>query len=427
MSSVFTSKSIDNTSIQEVIEEYEHDTLVAEEVCIGDGSDVAPSLKFNSDPTSGLYSEGIHTVAFSTNGVKRFKLNDTVAELSTNLCGPAEFTIDDAGGGESIVLQDASTRIRLRAGGATRMQVTDTLINSSVPIQSSNAGTAAFPDYSFTGNGTTGMYRSAADEVAFSTAGLERFKIANTVATLSTDLCGPSEFTIDNDAGGESIALQNASSRIRLRAGGVTRLMVQDTLIDSSVPIRSSNAGGVDAPDFSFVGDEDTGVYRVGGNNLGVSVGAVKKIDVNGSRVDFTDGISIGGGSILNNFTEGTYSPTLGDGTNEVSYVFRTGAYMRIRNRIFINVQVEWSGLGSVSGVLQVSLPFANRSGQQSNLMCYSENVNWTPGDSLSAEISGTDTYATLRSYGPTGSKTLTDLDNPLGMGNLIIVGHYPI
>ncbi|BCV01825.1 MAG: hypothetical protein CM15mV46_360 [Caudoviricetes sp.] len=52
-------------------------------------------------------------------------------------------------------------------------------------------------------------------------------------------------------------------------------------------PIRGDDAVGASTPAFSFDGDNDTGMYRAGVNDIGFSVGGLQafKIDGNGAHI----------------------------------------------------------------------------------------------------------------------------------------------
>lgn len=89
------------------------------------------------------------------------------------------------------------------------------------------AGTAALPSLAFAGDPNTGLWSPAADTQAWSTGGVERLRLA-------------------------------------------------DTLLSASVPIRTSSEfqaanGTAAAPSILFTSDPDTGIYRVGTNTVGIA------------------------------------------------------------------------------------------------------------------------------------------------------------
>ena len=98
-----------------------------------DGTAGAPSITFDSDPNTGIWRAGAETISFTTAGTNRFNLST------------ASFASPQTGG------------IRL------------TYAN----------GTAAAPAFNFSGDADTGMYRTGADGLGFSTGGTVALTIAD--------------------------------------------------------------------------------------------------------------------------------------------------------------------------------------------------------------------------------------------------------
>lgn len=76
---------------------------------------------------------------------------------------------------------------------------------------------------------------------------------------------------------------------------------------------------------------------------------------------DFTDGIKLAAGTILNVYQEGTWTPVLrfGGATTGITYTTQTGYYTRIGNRVFIHCLIVLSSKGSATGNADISgLPF---------------------------------------------------------------------
>lgn len=64
---------------------------------------------------------------------------------------------------------------------------------------------------------------------------------------------------------------------VSLAAGGVEGLRVREGQVTGGVvQVLASATGDVDEPDFSFIGDEDTGIWRPGANRLGFSTAGVQ-------------------------------------------------------------------------------------------------------------------------------------------------------
>jgi hypothetical protein len=62
----------------------------------------------------------------------------------------------------------------------------------------------------------------------------------------------------------------------------------------------------------------------------------------------------------LDDYEEGTFTPTLGDGTNNFTLTSQTGLYTKVGNLVFIAVGIIWSSIGSAgtSSLRVGALPF---------------------------------------------------------------------
>ncbi len=78
-------------------------------------------------------------------------------------------------------------------------------------------------------------------------------------------------------------------------ASEITNSLALDGQSAMTAPIKASN-GSVAAPSISFDSDTDSGIYRIGGNNIGVAVGGNKILDVD------NDGLGVTGGIYNNGF-----------------------------------------------------------------------------------------------------------------------------
>lgn len=114
-------------------------------------------------------------------------------------------------------------------------------------------GTAAAPSVSFTSDPDTGLYRVGANDIGIATAG-----------TLAVD--------------------------------------VSATAVTSALPVLNA-AGTVSAPAVSFSADSDTGIYRIGANNLGIAANGAKVLDVATTGLGVTGGVSATGAATLKSAT----------------------------------------------------------------------------------------------------------------------------
>lgn len=65
------------------------------------------------------------------------------------------------------------------------------------------------------------------------------------------------------------------------------QILVESTDIENSGTILNSS-GSVSLPSYSFSSDPNTGIYRIGADNLGITAGGVKQVDISTSATDFS-------------------------------------------------------------------------------------------------------------------------------------------
>ncbi len=122
------------------------------------------------------------------------------------------------------------TALTLNRGTGTAL--TDIAIGAPLLVP---VGSAVAPSLSFSGDANTGMYSPAADQVAFSVGGTQTLNMGTTFATF-----GVRAYAVD---------------------------------------------GAAATPAWSFASDTDNGYYRIGANNIGMSIGGVLAVDYSTSRI----------------------------------------------------------------------------------------------------------------------------------------------
>jgi hypothetical protein len=137
--------------------------------------------------------------------------------MSGSATAPTYSFIEDSTDG---MFNPVKNQVAIATNGVTRITVTDASIIGAVPFLQ-GFGTASAPTYSFNGEVTSGMYRSAANTLGFSTSSTLRFSISTTQVTSTLPFIGP--------------------------------------------------VGSVTAPTYSFTGDTDTGIYRLSAGQMAVS------------------------------------------------------------------------------------------------------------------------------------------------------------
>jgi len=83
-------------------------------------------------------------------------------------------------------------------------------------------------------------------------------------------------------------------------------------------------------------------------------------IVANGQGIDFSATPGTGTSELLADYEEGTYTPTIGDGTNNYTAGNAYGFYTKVGNRVIVNGVISWTSIGSAGGgQLLISLPIA--------------------------------------------------------------------
>jgi hypothetical protein len=241
-------------------------------------------------------------------------------------------------------------------------------------------GSAATPTFSFTGDPDTGMYRSAANTLAFSTGGTQRAtltsfggltvtngvstnngfftgQITHTQGTITESLplivhtatwnSAPTTF-VNFSSDVTDTASAAASKLIDLKVGGSSQFTVRKdgltTVTGAIVGNGTSNtfagvmlgpSGGANAPAWSFSTDADTGMYRKSADMVGFSTGGSERVTI-GSTGLATTGLTATAGITSS-------SPTAGIG-------YSTGAG---------GAQVQGAGVGKATTVVSNTITTA--------------------------------------------------------------------
>lgn len=200
-----------------------------------------------------------HNVQVSANG-GAYSTAITASNLAANL--PATVVVDGGnttGATVTVGTNDVQS-LALESSGTTRVTLTATTLTSTLPI-TLPVGSTTTASVNFASDPNTGVYSPGADQVAIVTGGTARF-------TLST------------------------------------------SAMTTTLPARGQD-GTVSAPAFSFSGDTNVGMYRIGTDNLGFATAGVERLQIssaglllaNGATSFGTVGINNGSGTLTMTFT----------------------------------------------------------------------------------------------------------------------------
>lgn len=131
-----------------------------------------------------------------------------------------------------------------------------------------------------------------------------RLDVSNIIGNASGSAAAPTyAFSSDTDTG----LYRPGVDQLGISAGGVNRLNVGTTSITTSVPVIGIN-GSVSSPSYGFSSETNTGMYRVSANDIGFAVGGVKSADITSLGIYTKDGTeSFPSYSFINGTTTGMY------------------------------------------------------------------------------------------------------------------------
>lgn len=150
-----------------------------------------------------------------------------------------------------------------------------------------NDGAALSPALSFLSNTTTGIYRSGADQLSISSAGVEVFRSTPTSNQSFSRL-----LIQDGTVSAPSLALHSqtntgifrgttgSGTQISFAVAGVNRLDISGAFVRCNGNFYSLLNGSASAPAFSFTNSTNSGMYRSGSGSVAFSVNGVQKLNI---------------------------------------------------------------------------------------------------------------------------------------------------
>lgn len=160
-----------------------------------------------------------------------------------------------------------------------------------VRVAATTAGTAAAPSFSFATDTDTGMYRVTNDVIGFATAGTLRFSAstyfygAASGSASVASAAGTASLPSYTFVGDENTGFYSGGADIMsLSVGGTNRWNWNTAAMYSGAGNGAaailSSVGTASTPTYYFAGDNNTGLYWIGADNIGVSLGGTKYLDL---------------------------------------------------------------------------------------------------------------------------------------------------
>ncbi len=204
------------------------------QVQVLDGTVSAPGLSFISDTNTGIYRVGADNLAFACGGVQALNIGTSFVNITSsntwqtalnvnNTTSTRQYGILNGGSANNTFGHTDSVGVNtlgIYVAGTGANIMTQKWNENQCAVR---VGSASLPSYSFYEDNNTGMYRSAADALSWST-------------------------------------------------NGTLRLTLSTTALTSTLPYYAPD-GSHSAPAYTFSGDTDTGMYRSASNEITFNTG----------------------------------------------------------------------------------------------------------------------------------------------------------
>lgn len=254
------------------------------------GTAGAPAYSFTGDTNTGMFQSTNEAIDFSTAGAVRMQVDG----VAIDMYAPVMIQDGSVGAPSLAFRSDPDTgmwlsttgRINMSAGGAEILEVDATSMDVTGVVRSSD-GTVGAPAYSFYGDTDTGMWSSVPEQLDFATNGTNRLEINAGVAKFLTTAVE----ILDGTAATPSLSFVNddntglfriGTDEIGVSTGGTNRLSLNTAslTLENGLILRIAD-GNVTAPGIIFDNDNNTGIYRIGADNVGISAGGTTSMSFN--------------------------------------------------------------------------------------------------------------------------------------------------
>lgn len=143
-------------------------------------------------------------------------------------------------------------------------------------------GTVSSPSIVFTDDLNTGIYRVGADSIGITTAGAKRMELTDQgILMKDGNSTAPSYSFFDAPGFG---MYKSGPTQMSFATNSTQRLVIDNGGVAYTVPIAASD-GSVSSPGISFNSDLDTGIYRKGTDDIGVSAGGTEVFNITSAGV----------------------------------------------------------------------------------------------------------------------------------------------
>lgn len=225
--------------------------LHAPQLYTDNGTHLAPSHSFINNTDSGMYLDSLGNVAFSVNGNTAMKMESDSLTVYGELKSDVSFgnTVLHFGVNNSLY-SSAVNNIDFSINGSNKLNVNlggvnvDGFSRAQSFLASSN-GSASAPAYSFSNDQNTGIFKSGADELAFSCGGNTVMQISDSSSAPQPTLRLAGQTNTGFYANGNSLVLStNGGDNMKWQDGSVIHekgIRYQKTIQTTSFNVSSVN------------------------------------------------------------------------------------------------------------------------------------------------------------------------------------------
>lgn len=251
---------------------------------IDSGNEAAPSIAYTGDQDTGVYRVGANSIGVTCGGAQQAIFNSSGVTIAGTANVTGDLTLD---GGDlhlnaGSIYIDNETEDQILVSNGLGALVFENKPVEFDPTQHAD-GSVLAPSISFTNDQDSGMYLESDGVLAIAAAGSKKVEVTSTTVSL----------------------------------------LAATTFLDGDLHVQDGDAT---TPGVAFGNDLDTGLYRIGANNIGISCGGTNALDLSSNRaVMVSDGstasgafsVAIGGSS--NTSSGSYYSSVIGGYSNTAS------------------------------------------------------------------------------------------------------------
>ncbi len=297
------------------------------------GTASLPSWSWVSDPNTGIWNYNADAIGFTTGGTTKFTIESTIVTSTLPFQGAdgsaANPALSFSADGNTGFYRVGADQIGASTGGTLRVTLSTTLVTSTLPFAGPD-GSAAAPAFTIASDPDSGLYSAGANQLGWATGGTSRMTLSTTVLDLGVlleigvgSVSAPSlYFDGDSDTG----IYQTAANQLAITCAATQSFVFGSTGVTAPLPVRLSD-GSASAPGLTWNSDTNTGIWRSAADTLRIATNAVDQVFISTAsfRVSQSTIIGVSGVGTAPDFTLDVRGETaiVGSSTSTGRWMFR--------------------------------------------------------------------------------------------------------